>query len=382
MTYTCYAITAPGLEAVTYDELHTMGLDLVTSENGNVKEPDSGGVTFNASLLDIYRANLLVRTASRIIVRVGTFKAEGFEDLSKGVSKIPWEQYLSPGQSVSFRVTCHKSRLYHSAAVARETAKAIGVRMKKPVNNIPTVGEEDNPAQLILIRIAYDKCMISVDTSGELLHRRGYRLQTAKAPLRETLAAGILMGSGWKTSQPIIDPFCGSGTIPIEAALLASGIPSGGKRKFAFFDWPNYSTQQWKSLVAKENKNINTIISSIHASDRDEGAVEIASANAKRAGVLGLIQINHMAVSSIEPTSEKGWIITNPPYGVRVTSGRDLRDLYSRLGDVLRDKFSGWNYAILCSDPILFGHTRLSIERQMHLINGGIPVKLSIGLIS
>jgi len=172
------------------------------------------------------------------------------------------------------------------------------------------------------------------------LHRRGYRLASAKAPLRETLAAGMLLASGWDGTSPLLDPFCGSGTIAIEAALLAKRIAPGHTRRFAFMDWQNYEESIWKALLAKSSASELVTIPPIQASDRDAGAIDMARANAERAGVSQLIEFSQRAVSAIEP-ARTGWVITNPPYGQRISSNKDLRNLYAQLGNVLRKNCTG-----------------------------------------
>ncbi|RPJ45205.1 MAG: hypothetical protein EHM21_09560, partial [Chloroflexi bacterium] len=255
----CFAVTAPGLEPLAAKELRNIGISLegqkpVTglhlaekrTTGGAAAESDrSGGVSFTGSLEDIYRANLHLRTASRVLVRLGDFYAAGFPELRKKAGRLAWERFLAPGQPVSLHVTCHKSKLYHSGAVAERVLAAIADRLGKPapaVKASPTGEEGEGTAvQMIVVRLIHDHCTISVDSSGELLHRRGYRQATAKAPLRETLAAAMLLASGWDGASPLVDPFCGSGTIAIEAAMLALGIPPGWRRSFAFMNWPRYS---------------------------------------------------------------------------------------------------------------------------------------------
>ncbi|HMD89240.1 MAG TPA: hypothetical protein VKF38_08755, partial [Anaerolineaceae bacterium] len=208
-----------------------------------------------------------------------------------------------------------------------------------------------------------------------------YRLETAKAPLRETLAAGLLLAAGWDITAPLMDPFCGSGTISIEAALLARHIAPGKNRHFAFMDWPGFDSKLWQThyaeALAGEQSNPNLIL----ASDRDAGAIRIAQANAERANVQADIQFSCRAFSAIEPPPGPGWILTNPPYGVRVSPSHDLRDLYTHLGDVLRSLCPGWQIGILCASDYLAGHTRLQFDRTLPLVNGGIPVKFFIGKV-
>jgi putative N6-adenine-specific DNA methylase len=372
MSLQVYTITSPDLESITRLELHEIGIK-VFSSNSAVSAGDSqeeqGGVSFDGTLEDIYRANLCLRTASRVLVRLGEFGAKGFDEYKKKVIRLPWEKYLKPGTFFQVKVTCRKSRLYHSAAVARETAAVL----QDTLRIIPSqIGQ--SAGQLILVRILHDHCTISIDSSGELLHRRGYRYQTAKAPLRETLAAGLLIASGWDKISPLIDPFCGSGTIPIEAAMISRGIPPGKNRLFAFMDWPGYDPSFYESIKAEASRMEKGECASIFAYDRDAGAISGANANAQRAGVEGNLQVARQSISELIPPSGIGWIVTNPPYGVRVKGGHDLRDLYSRFGDVLRNQFKGWSVAILSGDPILTGHTRLKFDPPIHFSNGGLPV--------
>lgn len=382
MSFRLFAITAPGLEPYTAAELISLGLQPDSQFSSTTRgEPrdESGGVEFEGSQADLYRTNLHLRTANRIVYRLGDFSAVSFPELRKKAARLPWETVLRPGQPVALRVSCHKSKLYHSDGVAERVAGAIGDHLGKPAP-LQKFNENAKPLpQLILVRFVHDVCTISVDTSGELLHRRGYRLETAKAPLRETLAAGLLMASGWDGRSPLIDPFCGSGTIAIEAALLSRHIAPGKYRRFAFMDWPGFDEQKWKHHLSRAISSEIRHSSPIFASDRDAGAIQIACRNAERAGVLDDIQFETMAVSAIHPPDRSGWVITNPPYGVRVSPGRDLRDLYARFGNVIKEKCPSWNFGILSSGEILMGQTRLAVQEKILLTNGGLPVMLFIG---
>jgi putative N6-adenine-specific DNA methylase len=422
MNYRLFAVCVPGLEPFTQQELMALrtpnlGAALSISAqppqtslpSGELRE-ESGGVEFEASLADLYRANLHLRSATRILARFGEFYAAAFSELRKKAARLPWEQYLHPGQPVALRVTCHKSKLYHSSAVAERIVGAIADRLGQPAALVKldpfSPGAESPGAvaaplpQLVVVRLVLDQVTISIDTSGADLHRRGYRLETAKAPLRETLAAGLLLAAGWDTASPLLDPFCGSGTIPIEAALLARRIAPGKQRSFAFMDWPGFDSRLWQSTLAAAAADEQPNPAPILASDRDAGAIRMAQANADRAGVLENIQFNCQAFSAIQPPSGPGWMVTNPPYGVRVSPQErgakrdpqergakrdpthDLRNLYTRLGDVLRSLCPGWQAGILCSSDILVGHTRLHFERTLPLVNGGIPVRFYLGQVS
>lgn len=362
---------APGLASCTAQELRDLGLPGTT---------DIGGVAFEGGQRQLYQANLHLRTASRVLVRAGEFYAAAFAELRKKAGRLAWESYLRPGQPVAIHTTCHKSKLYHSDAVSERVAAAIGDRLGQAPASQPGAPDSDTPAaQLVVVRLVRDLCTISVDSSGALLHQRGYRLATAKAPLRETLAAGMLLASGWDRRAPLLDPFCGSGTIPIEAALVAQHIAPGRARTFAFMDWPDYEASQWQLVLAEAEAGV---VSSgwprLLASDRDAGAIEASQANAARAGVAEAIEFSCRAISAIEPPPEPGWVVTNPPYGARLSGPHDLRNLYAQFGQVLRRRCAGWRVAFLSADARLQASTGLKFddERTLPLSNGGLRVNL------
>ncbi len=239
---------------------------------------------------------------------------------------------------------------------------------------------ETPPAQLVLVRLVRDQCTISIDSSGALLHQRGYRLAGAKAPLRETLAAGILLAAGWDAVSPLLDPFCGSGTIAIEGALMAAGLAPGRSRRFAFMDWPDFDPALWAGLLeaAEAEAKIARRAPIIQASDRDAGAIAAARENAQRAGVEGAVEFSRRAVSAIEPPPGPGWVITNPPYGVRLDERDDLRNLYAKFGNTLRLLCPGWRVAFLSASLQLARSTGLPLDRSqtLPLVNGGLRVQL------
>jgi putative N6-adenine-specific DNA methylase len=379
-----FAVCAPGLEPFTAQELEQLRLNHSRSPSlsrgplsADGFKYEFGGIEFQGSLHDIYRANLHLRTASRLLVRLGEFNARGFPEFRRKASHLVWEKYLVPERPVALRVTCQKSRLYHEGAVSERVAGAIADRLGMP----PSVQKyrEDpgiNPPQLIVVRLLDNLCTISIDSSGALLHRRGYRLATAKAPLRETLAAGLLMASQWDKTSPLLDPFCGSGTIPIEAALLARKVPPGYARRFAFMDWPDFDSKTWEKLLSEARSALSSDTPEILGSDRDAGAVEIARANAERAGVADFIEFSCKPVSAIEPPSGPGCVVTNPPYGVRLTRTKDLRNLYAQFGNFLRSRCHGWSVTMLCDSIQLIQNTGLGFDHGMPLLNSGIRVRL------
>ena len=378
---TFFAVTAPGLKSLALQELTSFGFK-TAAQSQDSAEIEEGGVSFEGTKADLYRANLFLRTPSRVLVRLGTFGAKGFEELLKKAARLAWERYLTPGQPAALHVTCHKSRLYHSDAVAERVVAAIGDHLGKPTPLLkPSEAETADPPQLVVVRLVHDQCTISIDSSGELLHRRGYRLATAKAPLRETLASGMLLASGWDRKSPLVDPFCGSGTIAIEAALLALGLAPGRNRRFAFMSFPGFDSRLWIKTLAESKVKPPRNLPLILASDRDAGAIDLARENAERAGVSEAIEFSCRAVSAIEPPPAPGWVITNPPYGVRLDPKQDLRNLYAQFGNVLRRSCPGWQVAILCSDLVLLGQIGFDLETAFTTVNGGINVRLSAGKV-
>jgi len=379
-----FAVCTPGLEPFAAHELYQLGLmggysssrpETFPTESGSPYE--SGGIEFQGSLHDAYRANLYLRTASRVLVRLGQFYAAEFPELRRKAGRLLWENYLAPERSIALRVTCQKSRLYHETAVAERVAGAIGDRLGKPspVQKYQEDSGTDLP-QLIVVRLVDNLCTISIDSSGALLHRRGYRLATARAPLRETLASAMVMASGWNKISPLLDPFCGSGTIPIEAALLAGRVPAGYRRRFAFMDWPHFDSKFWNKLLAGAAKAIVSEIPRIIGSDRDAGAIRAAQANAERAGVAGCIEFSGRAISAIDPPPGPGWVVTNPPYGVRVSKTNDLRNLYAQFGKVMRAKCPAWQVTMICDRVQFIRNTGLDFDKGIPTMNGGLKVRL------
>ncbi len=378
-----FAVVAPGLEPFTSQELRELGFQVGTSPfslsstSKSEGQDGGGGVEFQGTLGDVYRANLHLRTASRVFVQIGGFFGDTFSDLRRRARRLPWEEYLKLGEAVSLRVSCRRSRLFHSGAVAEKVLEAIGGRLGQipPVQGLGEEGGRTIP-QLVFIRLSENRFTFWVDSSGVLLHRRGYRLATAKAPLRETLASAMLMASEWDMASPMLDPFCGAGTIAIEATLMARKVPPGSSRPFTFMNWPNFDRSLWESIREEGKKKEKDYRLKIMASDRDRGAIQAARANAERAGVADDIEFSCGAVSAIEPPKGPGWIVTNPPYGVRLRSNRDLGRLYGQFGKVMARKCPGWKVVLLSADRQLLGNTGLQFDRGIPLRNGGLKVRL------
>jgi putative N6-adenine-specific DNA methylase len=369
--YDLFAVCQPGLERLVADELRSLGI-------ANPR-PVLGGVEFSGFLTHLYRVNLWSRTTERVLLRLREFRAETFRELHHKAARTAWEEFLTPGCDVSIRSTCRKSRLIHSGGVTERILSGISDRLGKP-STLITTDEENKSARpnFIVVRLVDDHCLISLDTSGALLHFRGYRQATAKAPLRETLAAALILASGWRPDRSLLDPFCGSGTIPIEAALIARQSAPGRKRSFAFMDWRKFDQAEWNALLDQADGTLLPHApASIQGSDRDAGAIEASCANADRAGVLDDIEFTQRAVSAIEPLGV-GHVITNPPYGVRVGGAEahgDVRNLYAQFGKVLRAKCAKWHVALLAEDVQTERSTGLKFGPPLMLSNGGLKVR-------
>jgi putative N6-adenine-specific DNA methylase len=354
-----------------------------------VVEP--GGVAFTGTLSDLYDANLWLRTASRIVIRVASFHASEFHELERRAKRVPWSRYIGAPARVRFRVTCRKSRLYHSDAVAERLAGVIGEAHGLAGGFAIAGGDDaadeqagdDDGAQLFIVRLVHDQVTISADTSGALLHRRGYRQAIAKAPLRETLAAAMILGIGWDGTTPLVDPMCGSGTIPIEAALIARRMAPGidattrRSRSFAFMRWVGFDDHAWAERVESAMRGaLPAVRAPIIGTDRDAGAIAAATSNAARAGVSADIELRQHAISALTLPESPGAIVTNPPYGHRVGETAPLRNLYAQLGKLLRDRANGWTFAMLSADRALERQVGVPLTEVFRASNGGIPVRL------
>ncbi|MHB1327592.1 MAG: THUMP domain-containing class I SAM-dependent RNA methyltransferase [Gemmatimonadales bacterium] len=362
------AVTHLGMEQVLAGELAALGLP------GAVMP---GGVAFEGSLLDVAKANLMLRTAGRVLVRIASFRARTFPELERHAAKVPWAQFLTVAPAVHFRVTAKKSRLSHERAIAERLVRALkGAVPKATIVAGRDEADADDGVQRFVVRFHRDECTVSADSSGAPLHRRGYRLETGKAPLRETLAAGLLLSSGWDGTTPLIDPFCGSGVIPIEAALITRRIPPGASRQFALERWPGFDAKAFRSLRdAALAASLPASPVPISGADRDAGAIRAASANAERAGVAGDVTWHQQPISALTAASVPGAVVTNPPYGARIGERGSLRDLYAQLGNVLRRHAAGWTVTLISADRKLDGQTGLSWHELLRTENGGLPVR-------
>lgn len=353
-----FAVCAPGIEPVLEAEVRALGLQAAAV---------GGGVEVQGALPEALRLNLWSRTASRVLVRMGEpFRATGFGELVRKASALPWDPFVRRGGRVAFRVTCRKSRLYHSLAVEERLLAALSSRIAvKPAQ--AASDDDDSDAQLFVARIERDVCTVSADSSGALLHRRGWRGPQARAPLRETLAAALLLAAGWSGETPLCDPLCGSGTIPIEAALLAMRRAPGLSRTFAFQRWPGHSARQWEHAVADARKRERPLAVRIEASDQDSGAVAAARDNAARARVS--VEVTQRRLVDLPAEAGYGLLACNPPYGVRVDAGSVFHDLA-----IAARARPAWQLALIAADTTAARNTGLGLEDLLKTQNGGIPI--------
>lgn len=378
------AIVPPELADICRTELCGAGL----AET----EATEAGIEFEGKLEACYRANLQLRTASRILCRIPSFRAGTAEELFHKVTGVRWELWLD--HTLPLRVEAHveRSRVEHEGVVA-DTVLA-GMQRRFSSNRIlPPVRwrppederEEDTPSfpphQRVLVHLTRNHCTISLDTTGTHLHQRGYRLQHTGAPLRETLAAAILMRCGWKGDSPLLDGMCGAGTLAVEAALLARRLPPGLSRSFLFERWPSFLEKTWAHLRRRQAESaLPGSPAAVVASDADPGAVAVARANAERAGVGGDIRWETGDFFSFRPQDrglKPGLVVLDPPYGKRLSGGG--RELYERIGICLRNHFPGWQAAVLAPERPLATLLRLPSPRFWNVKHGGMPIVIAMG---
>ena len=311
-----YELVVPchfGLEAVTKREIYDLGYEITRVEDGRI--------TFAGDADAVCRANIFLRSAERVLLLVGRFRATTFDELFEGVKALPWEQYIPKnGKFWVTKASSIKSKLFSPSDIQSIVKKAMVERLKQSyhLDWFPEDGA-DYPVRVFLLK---DEVMVTLDTSGNSLHKRGYRLLTSKAPLTETLAAALIMLTPWNKNRILVDPFCGSGTFPIEAAMLAANIAPGINRQFTAEEWTNLIPRKlWYDTVEEAEEMMDTEIEvDIQGYDIDAEVVKAARENAKRAGVEKMIHFQQRAVSDLHHPKKYGFIITNPPYIARVDS--------------------------------------------------------------
>lgn len=360
-----FAVAAPGLEPLVLREcvaLRLPGSTLV-----------EGGVAFHGGLAELARANVGLAVASRVLLRLGSFRATTFHELMQKARKLPWAVHVQPGQPVCIRVTCRKSRLHHSGAVAERIHQSLPSpgALHKPSQ------QEESGAQQIMVRVEHDEATVSVDTSGPLLHVRGWRPHSSAAPLRETLAAALLDHAGWVPGVPLWDPFCGSGTILLEAASRAAGAPPGAHRSFAFEAWPGVPRRLVADTVAGLSRA--AVSTRLLGGDHSAEALEAARHNATRLRAPVEFLQRAVAQGAPLPSTPVGMVVTNPPYGERL-SRDDADRALSDLGAVLRAQLPGWKVCVILPARLV-SRVGAALPSVLSTSNGGLNVVLAAGRV-
>lgn len=355
-----YLVATPGLEAPLCQEARAVGFAAA--------QVVDGGVAFAGTWPDVWRANLMLRGATRVLARVASFRAMHLAQLDKRARKVDWASLLRPDVPVTVEASCKRSRIYHAGAASQRVATAIAESIGAPI--------AEDAAVRVMVRIEDDMVTVSIDTTGESLHKRGFKEGVAKAPMRETMAAMFLAQCGYDGSQSVLDPMCGSGTFVIEAAEIALGLQPGRQRSFAFEHLPGFNAQAWNAMRAPRTPMVPT--NRFFGSDRDAGAIRMAGENADRAGVSNLVHFSQQDIETLEPPeTAPGIIIVNPPYGTRIGNKAPLVGLYRALGQVIRTRFPGWRVGIITTDKDLVRATGLSLELvEPTVLHGGLRVGL------
>jgi putative N6-adenine-specific DNA methylase len=368
-----FAVCKPGVEDICLSEL--AGLEI---EN---LDPQPGGVGFEGGLEDAYAANMWLRTSSRVLLRVNDFRVRRWDDLVRQASRTTWEYFLQPEGAFTIQVSLTDSNLKHTGQIADVMAQGITRRFKELGLAPPLPARPDqSSSQVIMVRGVDRRCTFSLDSSGDNLHKRGYRLASGKAPLREDLAAALLWISGYSGDVPLIDPMCGSGTLAIEAALIARGLPPCLDREFAMHSWPCHREAAYGHLKKTFEANaLDRAPARIMASDNQAPALKFARDNAERAGVGADIEIGQQDFFQLTPPDEPGVLVANPPYGKRIGSVRQGERFIQKMGAHLRNNFPGWRVGVVLYQTEWAKYLGLRNTVRTTVPHGGVKVTLLAG---
>ena len=351
-----------GLEAVLKREIYDLGYEITKVEDGRV--------TFEGDEEAICRANIFLRTAERVMIQVGRFKATTFEELFQGIKNLPWEEYIpEDGKFWVKKASSINSKLFSPSDIQSIAKKAMVERMKQKYHK--EWFKEDGAAYPVRIFLLKDEVTVALDTSGDSLHKRGYRTMTSKAPLTETLAASLIMLTPWRKDRILVDPFCGSGTFPIEAAMIAANVAPGMNRDFTAEEWTNLIDRKlWYECVKETEDMIDTTVKvDIQGYDIDGDVIKAARENAKRAGVEHMIHFQQRAVADLSHPKKYGFIITNPPYGERLEDKADLPELYTQIGQAYQ-RLDSWSMFLITSYTDTEKYIGRKADKNRKIYNG------------
>lgn len=359
--YTLVATSSFGIESVVAQELRNLGYQGLTIENGRV--------LFSGDDKDIARCNIWLRTADRVLIKIAEFKATGYDELFRAAQKVIWEEMIPLSGKMHVVGRSVRSRLTSVRDCQALVKKAIiqAMRRKYNVDQFP----ESGPVYKIEISLLNDIGTITLDTTGQGLHKRGYREDTGKAPLRENLAAALVLLSRWTSSRVLADPFCGSGTIPIEAALIGKNIAPGVNRNFVSETWQHMTKKLWDDEREDARKQENSNSFRIFASDSDRLVLRKARDNAVNARVGDLIAFQLQSIENFSSAKRYGCLICNPPYGERVGDQKEVERIYRSVGDVL-SRLDSWSFFILTSNQEFESYVGKKANKNRKLYNGNI----------
>ena len=364
-----FATVAHGLESIAAQELERLGAQGVS--------PEFTGVHFVGDKAMLYRVNLWARTIFKVLVPLREFSCPNSDTLYQEVQKISWDEYLHTNNTLAVNCTGGNQKLNHTHFTALQIKNAIVDQQRSKSGQRSSVDAE-NPDVLINAHIDRDRCILSLDSSGTSLHRRGYRQAMGTAPLKETLAAALLDMTGWDASLPLLDPLCGSGTLPLEGGLKALNIAPGlFRRKFGFESWLDFDEQLWQELLTEaQNSELPNLKAPIFGSDRDPNVLLQARTNAKASGIEQQITFAQTELSELEAPADCGILICNPPYGERLGDVQELGALYKTLGDILKQRFKGWTAFVLTGNKDLAKSVGLRASRRIPVYNGSLACTL------
>jgi putative N6-adenine-specific DNA methylase len=364
-----FATCGRGIEPVLADELRDLGAAEV--------EPGRGGVGFVGDKALLYQANLWLRTAIRVLKPILEMTVASPDDLYDAVGSLDWSRYLTPEHTLAVDCNVRDSALTHSKYAALRVKDAICDQFVKRQGRRPSV-DVDEPMIGLNLHVHGEQAVLSLDSSGESLHKRGYRPIQTRAPLNEALAAALVLSTGWRGEVPFADPLCGSGTLPIEAAWIALHRPPGlTRRRFGFQGWMDFDVELWTSLRDEARRGVlRALPAPILASDLRGDAVSFAISNARAAGIGHLLRFEKSDVRDFRPPPGPGVLVCNPPYGERLGEEKELRGLYQLLGEVFRERCGGWSVYIFTGNRRLAEAIGMEPVEQIPLFNGKIPCRL------
>lgn len=366
-TFEIIATTLFGLEEILAKELSDIGASDIELLNRAVK--------YKADLAMLYKSNLHLRTALKILKPIASFTAFNEQQLYDGIKKIKWDEFITPDKTIAVDGTSNSEIFKHSKYIALKTKDAIVDQFREKYKIRPSVDVEDPDLQ-INVHITETYCTISLDSSGIHLGKRGYRQAQTMAPISETMAAGIILLSGWDKKSDFLDPMCGSGTFPIEAALIASNMAPGRQRHFAFEKWKDFDSTIWNKIKEDGEKQVVSFEGKITGRDIDTGAVRIAGHNAERADVNKMVTFEHKDFLQNDSITEKGIVIMNPPYGERLNEEDEMIPFYKEIGTKLKHFYMGCDAWIISGNLDAIKFVGLKPSRKIKLFNGAIECRL------